>query len=100
MPRYMENTNEISSHPQAVNAAPGSCFRKVVFVLCLRFGRNLYTMSQNTVRITSVTRVRIRIMKSTTLLRKGICSYTIALMLFPKTEMTRDRMIAIRNSSV
>ena len=38
--------------------------------------------------------------KSTTLLRNGMYSYTITLILFPKTEMISESMIASRNSTV
>ena len=98
--RYIENTNEISSHPHAVNSAPGSCLLNVVLERFFRFGRNLYTRSQNTVRTTSVTNVRIRMIKSTTLLKNGRCSYSITLILFPKTDSTSESMIAKRKITV
>ena len=72
----------------------------VVCAPCPLFGRNLYTRSQKTVSTTSVTNVRIRMIKSTTLLRNGMYSYTITLILFPKTEMISESMIASRNSTV
>ena len=98
--KYIENTNEISSHPHAVNSAPGSCLLRVVLARFFLLGRNLYTRSQNTVSTISVTNVRIRIIKSTTLLRNGRCSYSIALILFPNTDTTSESMIARRKITV
>ena len=44
--------------------------------------------------------VLIRIINSTTLLKNGMCSYIITLILFPNTDNTRELTIANRNITV
>ena len=98
--RYTEKKNDKSSHPACRKHRSRKLFAKscLCHISPVR-KKTVHKIPKNSQHDKCNKRL-IRIINSTTLLKNGMCSYIITLILFPNTDNTRELTIANRNITV